>query len=219
MLNGENSAGCAGITERNLRRISRLRRRRGDHRIHVWTKGGAVFIERHDRLLRPLNFPPDSPGRGTGVFKAANGASVLVVNAIGQLFMGLFDCPFAAVAKALEAAPLGEVVDASVIDFHAEATSEKHALGFHVDGRASLVIGTHTHVPTADERVLPGGTAYMTDAGMCGDYHSIIGVEVDEPLNRFVTKFRVRASRPPPDRPHSQARWLKPTKRPVSPPA
>ena len=156
---------------------------------HVWDQRETlIFIERHDRLLRPINFPKGAPGRGAGLFKAANGADVLVINAMGRVFMGDLDCPFRAVDAEIEACGLKRGADAILIDFHAEATSEKQALGYFVDGRASAVIGTHTHVPTADEQVLNGGTAYISDAGMCGDYDSVLGMNKEEPLSRFLTK-------------------------------
>ena len=162
-----------------------------------------IFIERHDRLLRPINFPRGAPGRGAGLFKAANGADVLVINAMGRVFMNDLDCPFRAVDAEIEACGLKRGADAILIDFHAEATSEKQALGYFVDGRASAVIGTHTHVPTADEQVLNGGTAYISDAGMCGDYDFVLGHDKEEPLSRFLTEifktagFSRRSAKPP----------------------
>ena len=119
---------------------------------------------------------------------AATGARVLVVNVMGRLFMDALDDPFAAAERELSACPLGEVADAVIVDVHAEATSEKQAFGHFLDGRASLVVGTHTHMPTADHRILPGGTAYLSDAGMCGDYDSVLGMQKDEPLRRFLQK-------------------------------
>ncbi|MGB6968800.1 MAG: TIGR00282 family metallophosphoesterase, partial [Methyloceanibacter sp.] len=130
-----------------------------------------------------------APGRGAGLFKASNGADVLVMNAMGRVFMGDLDCPFRAVDRELEACALKSGADAILIDFHAEATSEKQAMGYFVDGRASAVIGTHTHVPTADEQILNQGTAYISDAGMCGDYDSVLGMNKEEPLSRFLTKI------------------------------
>jgi calcineurin-like phosphoesterase len=124
------------------------------------------------------------------MFMARNGKQVVVINAMGRLYMDALDDPFAALERELAAAPLGEAADALVIDFHAEATSEKQAAGMFADGKASLVVGTHTHVPTADHRILAGGTAYMSDAGMCGDYDSILGMDREEPLRRFLTKIR-----------------------------
>ena len=148
-----------------------------------------VFSERQPRFLRPVNFPSGTPGRGANLFVARNGARVLVVNVMGRVFMDALDDPFAAVDREVSACPLGEQADAIVIDFHAEATSEKQAAGHHLDGRVTLVVGTHTHVPTSDQRILPGGTAYQSDAGMCGDYDSVLGMEKDEPVRRFLTKI------------------------------
>ncbi|HMN87258.1 MAG TPA: TIGR00282 family metallophosphoesterase, partial [Bauldia sp.] len=147
-----------------------------------------VFAQRQDRFLRPVNYPEGTPGRGAGLFMARNGARVLVVNVMGRVFMDALDDPFAAVDRELAACPLGEQADAIVIDVHAEASSEKQAMAWHVDGRATLVVGTHTHVPTADHRIFPAGTAYQTDVGMCADYQSIIGMDKDEPVRRFLTK-------------------------------
>ena len=156
---------------------------------HAWDqKEALVFIEREPRLIRPLNFPQNTPGRGAQLIETEAGR-LLVINALGRVFMEPLDDPFAAIERELEAAPLGEVADAVLVDFHAEATSEKMAIGHFCDGRASLVVGTHSHVPTADHRILPGGTAYQTDAGMCGDYQSVIGMKIDEPLQRFLRKI------------------------------
>jgi metallophosphoesterase (TIGR00282 family) len=190
VVNGENAAGGFGITEPILLDLLDAGAdvvTLGNHAFDQ--KEALVFIERHERLLRPINFPPGTPGRGSGLFKARNGADVLVLNAMGRVFMAELDCPFRAVDRDLTACGLKRGADAIVIDFHAEATSEKQALGHFADGRASLVIGTHTHAPTADERVLPGGTAFMTDVGMCGDYNSVVGMDREEPLNRFLTKI------------------------------
>jgi metallophosphoesterase (TIGR00282 family) len=181
VVNGENAAGGFGITEQILTELLDAGADVVTSGNHVWDQREAlVFIERHDRLLRPINFPQGAPGRGAGLFKASNAADVLVINAMGRVFMGDLDCPFRAVERG---------ADAILIDFHAEATSEKQAMGFFVDGRASAMIGTHTHVPTADEQILDGGTAYISDAGMCGDYDSVLGMEKDEPLSRFLTKI------------------------------
>ena len=157
---------------------------------HAWDQREALgFIEGEPRLLRPANYPSGTPGGGSGLFVDPSGRRLLVVNVLGRVFMEPLEDPFAEVEKALGACPLGEGADAVVIDIHAEATSEKMAMGHFVDGRASLVIGTHSHVPTADAQILPHGTAYQTDAGACADYDSIIGMEKDEPLNRFLTKI------------------------------
>jgi metallophosphoesterase (TIGR00282 family) len=147
-----------------------------------------VFIARQPRLVRPANYPPGTPGRGATVIETQAGARVLVVNVMGRVFLDAMDDPFAAVERELTACPLGAAADAVVVDVHAEATSEKQAFGHYLDGRASLVVGTHTHTPTADHRILPGGTAYMSDAGMCGDYDSVIGMQKDEPIRRMIQK-------------------------------
>ena len=190
ILNGENAAGGFGITEVICQQFLDAGVDVITTGNHVWDQREAlVFIERQDRLLRPMNYPPGTPGRGSGHFKAANGADVLVMNPMGLVFMPDLACPFRAVEEELAACGLGEGADAIVIDFHAEATSEKQAMGHFADGRASAVIGTHTHVPTADDMILPGGTAYISDAGMTGNYDSILGMEKQEPLNRFLTRI------------------------------
>jgi len=147
-----------------------------------------TYIDKEDRILRPINYPNGTPGRGVNLYQTPAG-SVLVINVMGRVYMDPLDDPFAAVDEELSACPLGEVADAIVVDMHAETTSEKMAMGHFCDGRASLVIGTHTHVPTADAQILPGGTAYQTDAGGCCDYDSVIGMDKAEPLQRFVRKL------------------------------
>lgn len=148
-----------------------------------------TFINDEDRLLRPRNYPAGTPGRGACVYQALDGGRILVVNAMGRVFMDALDDPFAGVEAELNACPLREGADAIVVDMHAEATSEKMAMGHFCDGRASLVVGTHSHVPTADAQIFPGGTAYQTDAGCCGDYNSVIGMDKEEPLQRFTRKM------------------------------
>ena len=190
IVNGENSAGGFGITEAiylDLIDAGADVVTTGNHAFDQ--KEALVFITRHDRMLRPLNMPVGTPGKGVGLFKARNGADVLVMNPIGQVFMGEYDGPFVQVERELAACPLKRGADAIVIDFHAEATSEKQALGHMVDGRATLVVGTHTHTPTSDDRILPKGTAYMSDAGMSGDYNSVLGMDVAEPISRFLTRI------------------------------
>jgi 2',3'-cyclic-nucleotide 2'-phosphodiesterase len=188
IVNGENAAGGFGITESIYQELLDAGADAITLGNHAWNqKEALVFIERAPRLIRPLNFPRHSPGRGTALVETRNGKRALVINAIGRIFMDPYNDPFAAVERELEACPLREGADAIVLDFHGEATSEKQGMGFFCDGRVSLVVGTHTHVPTADHQVLPGGTAYMTDAGMTGDYDSVIGMQKQEPLQRFVT--------------------------------
>ncbi len=189
VVNGENAAGGFGITEVILTELLDAGADVVTTGNHVFDQREAlVFIERYDRLLRPINYPPGTPGRGAGLFKAANGAEVLMINAQGRVFMPDLDDPFRAVDRELEACPLKTGADVILIDFHAEATSEKEALAHYVDGRASAVIGTHTHVPTADEQILARGTAYISDVGMCGDFDSVLGMEKEEPIQRFLTK-------------------------------
>jgi metallophosphoesterase (TIGR00282 family) len=190
VVNGENAAGGFGITEVIANELLDAGADVITTGNHVWDQREAlIFIERQDRLLRPLNFPQGTPGKGVGLFKAANGADVLVVNAQGRVFMNDLDDPFSAVERAVEDCGLKSGAGAIVLDFHAEATSEKEAMGHFVDGRATAVIGTHTHVPTADEQILTGGTAYISDAGMCGDFDSVLGMDKEEPINRFLTKI------------------------------
>lgn len=190
VVNGENAAGGFGITPEIANGFF-------DAGADVVTSGNHIWDQRETmshivdegRLLRPCNYPDGTPGRGSNLFMAGD-KQVLVINVMLQLFMETLDDPFRAVEAALAACPLGEVADAIIVDIHGEATSEKMAMGHFCDGRASLVVGTHTHVPTADAQILPEGTAYQTDAGMCGDYDSVIGMEKDEPVQRFTTKLR-----------------------------
>lgn len=190
IVNGENSAGGFGITEVILNDLL-------DAGADVVTLGNhafdqketLVYIERQPRLLRPINYPPGTPGKGAGLYKARNGADVLVINAMGRIYMSEIDCPFRAVEHEVEACGLKRGADAIFVDMHAEATSEKQAMAYFLDGRISALVGTHTHAPTADDRVLPRGTGYLTDAGMCGCYDSVLGMGVDEPINRFVTRL------------------------------
>jgi metallophosphoesterase (TIGR00282 family) len=190
VINAENSAGGFGITENILEDLIDAGADAvtlGNHAFDQ--KDALVFINRQPRLIRPLNFPKGTPGRGAALVRLKSGADVLVINAMGRVFMTELDCPFRAIDNELTACPLKQGADAVLIDFHAEATSEKQALGLFVDGRASVVVGTHTHTPTSDERVLPAGTAYMSDAGMTGDYNSVLGMDSEEPLNRFLTRI------------------------------
>lgn len=190
VINGENSAGGFGITEAILNDLIDAGAdciTLGNHAFDQ--KETLVYIERHDRLIRPLNYPKGTPGKGATLLKAKNGADVLVVNAMGRVFMTELDCPFRAIDNEITACKLKSGADVIFVDFHAEATSEKQALGHFLDGRVSAVVGTHTHTPTSDYRVLSGGTAYMSDAGMCGDYNSVLGMDADEPLSRFLTKI------------------------------
>ncbi len=190
IANGENAAGGFGLTRAiaeeffaaGIDVIST-----GNH----WADQKEIYglIEQEDRILRPVNYPKGTPGKGANLYALPGGGSILVINVMGRVFMDPLDDPFAAVARELDACPLGEAADAIVIDIHAEATSEKMAMGHFCDGRASLVVGTHTHAPTADAQIFPGGTAFQSDAGACADYDSVIGMDKTEPLRRFTTKM------------------------------
>ncbi len=190
ILNGENAAGGFGLTRAVANDLFALG-------VDVLTTGNhwldqreiLTFINEEDRILRPINYPPGTPGRGANLYQTRSGASILVINPMGRVFMDSLDDPFAAVGRELDACPLGEGADAIVVDMHAEATSEKMAMGHFCDGRASLVVGTHSHVPTADAQIFPGGTAYQTDAGATADYDSVIGMDKHEPLQRFTKKI------------------------------
>ena len=189
-INGENAAGGCGITEAIYQELVDAGADVITGGNHSWDqKEALVFIERAPKLLRPINFPAGTPGRGVALIEAKNGARVLIVNAMGRIFMDPLDDPFAAVERELAACPLKQSADAIVVDIHAEATSEKQAMGHFCDGRASLVVGTHTHAPTADHQILPHGTAFVSDVGMTGDYNSVIGMDKEEPLMRFLRKI------------------------------
>ncbi len=190
VLNGENAAHGFGITAAICRQFYDAGVDVITTGNHVWDQREIIsYIDGDPRLLRPLNFPSGTPGRGLTVVEARGGRKVLVINAMARLFMDPLDDPFGAVMKALRAYPLGGTVAATIVDFHGEATSEKMAMGHALDGNVSLVVGTHSHVPTADAQILPGGTAYMTDAGMCGDYDSVIGMKKDPATLRFIRKM------------------------------
>jgi 2',3'-cyclic-nucleotide 2'-phosphodiesterase len=185
-VNGENAAGGFGLTEAIFEEFLAAGVDAVTLGNHAFAQRETVtFIERQPRLIRPVNFPPGTPGQGATVVESAKGARLLIVNVMGRIFMDPLDDPFAAVKRELGLCPLGEKCDASVIDVHAEASSEKWAIGHFADGKASLIVGTHTHVPSADHRILPGGTGFITDMGMTGDYDSVIGMEKEEPLRRF----------------------------------
>ncbi|MCU0855452.1 MAG: YmdB family metallophosphoesterase [Rhodobacteraceae bacterium] len=189
VVNGENATSGAGLSGAHARAILDAGAdviTLGDH---AFDQGDMLqFVEAEPRVLRPLNYAKAAPGAGARVFAAPGGRKVLVAQVLGQVFMKRpFDDPFSAIETVLRAHPRGGLVQAALVDIHCEATSEKMAMGHWCDGRASVVVGTHTHVPTADATILPGGTAYQTDAGMCGDYNSIIGMEKDEPMRRFIT--------------------------------
>ena len=189
VVNGENASQGAGLTGEHARVLLQAGAdclTLGDHAFDQ--KDMLQFIEQENRIIRPLNFSKVAPGRGVKIFDATQGRKVLVAQVLGQVFMKRpFDDPFSAIETVLKTHRIGGSVQAAIVDVHAEATSEKMAMGHWCDGQASLVVGTHTHVPTGDAQILAGGTAYLTDAGMCGDYNSVIGMEKLEPLRRFIT--------------------------------
>jgi metallophosphoesterase (TIGR00282 family) len=190
VVNGENAAGGFGITETIYHELVDAGADAITLGNHAWDQREAlVFIERAPRLIRPINYPAGTPGRGTALIDTKNGKRALVINVMGRIFMDALDDPFAAIERELAACALGRAADAILIDIHCEATSEKQSMGYFVDGRASVVVGTHTHAPTADHRILPSGTAFMTDVGMTGDFQSVIGMVKDEPLARFLRKL------------------------------
>jgi hypothetical protein len=190
VINGENAAGGFGITETIYNELIDSGADAITLGNHSWDQREAlVFIERAPRLIRPVNYPKGTPGRGAALVDCKNGQRALVINAMGRVYMDAMDDPFAGVEREISACPLGDAADAILVDMHCEATSEKQAMGYFCDGRASLVVGTHTHVPTSDHRILAGGTAFQTDAGMTGDFDSVIGMVKDEPLSRFLRKL------------------------------
>ena len=179
-VNGENAAGGFGITESIYNELIDAGADAITLGNHAWDQREAlVFIERAPRLIRPVNYPNGTPGRGAALVDTKNGKHALVINAMGRIFMDAMDDPFAAVERELAACPLKSGADAIILDMHCEATSEKQSMGYFVDGRMSLVVGTHTHSPTADHRIMKGGTAFVSDVGMTKD----------EPLNRFLRKL------------------------------
>jgi hypothetical protein len=185
VANGENAAGGVGITEEIGNGLFELVDvlTSGNH---IWDKKEAIpYMEKEPRLLRPANYPPQNPGRGAYVASDGQGRKLGVLNLQGRVFMEAIDCPFRTADEELK--KLKEATPAVLVDFHAEATSEKQAMGWYLAGRVSAVIGTHTHVPTADERILPGGTAYITDVGMAGGLNSVIGIRKDQALEKFLT--------------------------------
>jgi metallophosphoesterase (TIGR00282 family) len=199
IVNGENAAGGFGITASTAQEIFDAGADCITLGNHSWDQSEAlIYIEREQRLLRPYNYPKtlQIPGRGSQLFTTPSGKRIFVVQIHGAAFMEPLDDPIQGVASALEEAPLRQVADAIIIEIHAEATAEKMTLAHYVDGRATLVVGAHTHIPTADAQVLPGGTAYMTDAGMCGDYDSVIGMKKGPIVQRAATKLPTERKSP-----------------------
>ena len=185
VANAENAAGGIGITEEVGRELLGLVdvMTSGNH---IWDKKEALsYLEHEPKLLRPANYPPVNPGKGSYVLEGRAGWKSAILNLQGRVFMEPLDCPFRVADEEVE--KLRAVTPVVLVDFHAEATSEKQALGWYLDGRVSAVIGTHTHVPTADERILPRGTAYITDVGMVGGFPSVIGIRPEQAVARFLT--------------------------------
>ncbi|NJD90462.1 MAG: TIGR00282 family metallophosphoesterase [Geobacter sp.] len=188
IANGENASGGFGITTESARELFAC----GVHLFtsgnHIWDKKEALeYLKKEERIIRPANYPEGAPGKGGTVFTTPGGVKVGVLNLEGRVFMDALDCPFRAADR--EVAALAAVTPIIIVDFHAEATSEKSSLGWYLDGRVSAVVGTHTHVQTADERLLTAGTAYISDVGMTGAFDSVIGVRKDEPIYRFLTQL------------------------------
>lgn len=185
IANGENAAGGIGITKEVCQELLT--------QVHVLTSGNHIwdkkeviaYLDEEPRLLRPANYPPQNPGKGTYIFKDVKGKEIGILNLQGRVFMEPIDCPFRIADEELK--NLKALTPVIIVDFHAEATSEKQAMGWYLNGRVSAVVGTHTHVPTADERILPLGTAFITDVGMIGGYDSVIGLRRDQAVKRFLT--------------------------------
>ncbi len=198
VVNGENAAAGFGMTPAIVRELLEAGADVVTSGDHVWDQKELIpTLAQEKRLLRAINFPPSTPGRGLGVYESRGGQEVVVIHVMGQVFMReALDNPFHAMDEALKPYKLGKDAAAILVDLHAEATSEKCAMGHYLDGRVSLVVGTHTHIPTSDTRVLPGGTAYQTDAGMCGDYDSVIGFTKAGPIASFTTKMRTGRYQP-----------------------
>jgi metallophosphoesterase (TIGR00282 family) len=197
IVNGENAAHGIGINEKIVQEFF-------GHGVdivtlgnHSWDQREVIpYIQREPRLIRPINYPPGTPGNGHIVHTLRDGRKILVVNAMARLFMDPMDDPFAAMNMLVEKYPLGKSVQASFLDFHGEASSEKMAMAHYLDGKISAVVGTHTHIPTADAQILPKGTAYQTDAGMTGDFNSVIGMRTEVPIQRFTRKFSIEKLSP-----------------------
>lgn len=188
IANGENAAGGLGLTRDTALSLFAF----GIDVItlgnHTWAKKDvADFMDKEPRIIRPANYPPGAPGRGYGIFTTQSGAKVGVINLLGRIFMDPVDCPFRTADDVVEA--MQDETDVVIVDIHAEATSEKAALGWHLDGRVSAVLGTHTHVQTSDQRVLPCGTAFITDVGMVGPKNSILGLDVQTVVTKFITRL------------------------------
>lgn len=191
IVNGENAAGGIGLTPAVAQEML-------NYGVDVITSGDHVWkypeigewMDEHPQAIRPINYPEGAPGSGSAIVKSAQGIKVGVINALGRVFLATVDCPFKTVETEIK--KLREQTKIILVDIHAEATSEKVALGYFLDGRVSAVVGTHTHIQTADEQILPGGTAYITDLGMVGPYESVLGRDIDSVLRKFLTQMPTR---------------------------
>ncbi len=189
IVNGENAAGGFGINKEISDGFFKIGVDCITTGNHAFAQKNYDLFNQNKRILRPLNYPEGTPGVGCTVLELKNQKKVMIVNPMGRVFMDAIDDPFKAMNDLLKKYPMGVSVDAVIVDFHGEASSEKQAMGHFLDGRVSAVVGTHTHVPTGDHRILKNHTAYMTDLGMCGDYHSVIGMDIENPIKRFLTKL------------------------------
>jgi metallophosphoesterase (TIGR00282 family) len=197
ICNAENAAHGFGINKKICEELYALGVDCVTTGNHIWDQREIILsIDQDPKLLRPVNFPKGTPGRGSYLHTVRDGRKILIVNAMGRVFMDALDDPFAALAEIVKANRLGGQVQAIFLDFHAEATSEKMAIAHYLDGQVSAVVGTHTHIPTADCQILPGGTAFQADAGMTGDYDSVIGVRKDIPILRFTRKMPTEKMQP-----------------------
>ncbi len=198
IINADNAAGGFGVNADNVKELLNLRVDVITGGDHIWDqKNVAPLLEQEKRLLRPYNFPARTPGSGFNIFTDSQGRKIAVLHLLGQVFIkDQVDCPFAAAQTALTGLKLGSNIQAIFVDFHAEATSEKTAMGHFLDGQVTAIAGSHTHIPTADARILKNGSAYQTDTGMCGDYNSVIGFDIKAPLQRFTTKIRKHKMEP-----------------------
>lgn len=191
IANGENAAGGSGITQNIAQELLDAGIDMITSGDHIWKRKDIIeVLDQHPNVLRPLNYPPGVPGAGYNIVKTRNGTKIGVINLVGRVFMEAVECPFRQAREAIE--DISKETPIIILDIHAEATSEKIAMGWYLDGRASAVIGTHTHVQTADERVLPQGTAYITDVGMTGPHDSVIGRKKEQILTRFITQLPTR---------------------------
>jgi metallophosphoesterase (TIGR00282 family) len=191
IANGENAAGGFGITEETANDLYKCGIDVLTSGNHIWDKKDSLdFINREGKMLRPANYPEGTPGHGSAIYTTAGGTKVAVLNLEGRVFMNNLDCPFRTADREIDRLRAETAI--ILVDFHAEATSEKTSLGWYLDGRVSAMIGTHTHIQTADERILPGGTAYITDAGMTGSFDSVIGVKKEEAITKFLSQLPVK---------------------------